>query len=402
MNKDTKAMRVRLAAVIVVFALTLTLARVSLGAGAAVHTIMAYEAVGMVTDKQLQALLQENLSSLVIGAVLPDGGYASDSLYGEMSHWPPFHSAYFDHVESQCGRASAGRSAWRSERCQKLIAHMMGMIAHGVADESYDLLMDARSQYLDAVDSDSPLIARDLLVDKYALVDYGYALELFPTAVSPLEDLLQVFRDMGHNLTREELMNGQQTMIAAAALERLVTNVYSDIQDSAIYPWLRNNYRDQPGGVRFTAGALANLWTFYWKRLQGRHAPAMPTLFPGPGYALERSTRDPWGRIHFLSDRPLDKDSLIAHKAVAIGRNTIVLVADNAIVITDAHTGKEIQGELFYEEEGYMVSFTPWSWSSTSSTVYRVTARARLKDRWQQQVFPGGRSWLISVRGQGE
>ena len=363
-----------LSALLLTVSLTLPVAPHSQAAGSSVHIIMAREAVGHVEDERLRRLLEDNLDSLVIGAALPDGGYADNVAYGEAAHWPEFHLAYLRYVQSQC-RLTLG-----SERCQKLIAHMMGMIAHGFEDQCYDVLLDSLSARLDPPQPDSPFLARDLMVDKYAMIDYDYALDLFPVAVSPITDLYYVFASMGyHNVTEEQLMNGEQVMIAMAALERLITNPLSDIQDSEHYSWLRHNYQDQPGGVHFTAAALAKVWNFYWRRLQGQATPADLTPVPPPGGVLEPDRNDTRGRIHIVFDRP--------HRRAALS---------GSFYLHELDTGAWIS-KTFFDHDGYIVSFKPKE-PLTPGKRYRAYIAPDAKDFWGDAIVPEGLAWELSVR----
>ena len=78
----------------------LSVPRPARAAGVTTHAWMALEAVELVSDPALAALLEANLGQLEGGAQFPDSGYWNLQFnqpggdYGEESHWQRFFDAY--------------------------------------------------------------------------------------------------------------------------------------------------------------------------------------------------------------------------------------------------------------------------------------------------------------------
>ncbi|MTI14566.1 hypothetical protein [Sansalvadorimonas verongulae] len=345
-------------------------------AGYTFHIFTTSKAVDQVSDENLKKLLKDRPHDLRAGAALPDGGYVNGFYYSEISHWPDFHVAYFQYVQELC------QGQLDSELCEPLIAHMMGMIAHGFEDESYDTLMDRRSRkYKDtAIQSNTFLTGRDTLIDKYLLHDHMYLVDLIPIGVSPLDDLYKVFQGMGNtDVTYQHLAVGEQNILAGAVLKRVITNYWSDLQDSELYPWLRNNYETAPGGVEFTSAALAKLWNFYWDRLHQINRPAEPTIFPSDGGEIAVDEDDPWSEFHFLSDRPIDNESFIGeYDAIDLTTGGLVSL-------------------LIRRRNGYLISFVP-DMPLTPGHQYKIIISPGIRDYWGQAVLQSELSWTVTAK----
>ncbi|WP_062268446.1 Ig-like domain-containing protein [Endozoicomonas arenosclerae] len=355
--------------------ITLLLSFYSFGAVAAgniTHAIMTDEARKNVVPQALKDLLDDNKPYWIVGSVLPDGGYIHKFSYAEPAHWPAFHVPYFKHIFALCqGQLDA-------PRCEQLIAHFLGMVAHGFEDESYDILMDNRSQLVDPPEGDSLLEKRDTMIDKYSVWDYNRAFHLLPTAVSPLDDVFQVFTEMRtRNVEMSHLQVGEATMITAASLQRNIVDFFTNYVDSQKYPWLRQSYITEAGGVEYTGRALANLWEFYWEKLNGRSKAPDVTVYPPDDGFLNPNRHDPWGRFTFLSDRPLQSYSLWSGFYV------------------EDDQGQRVSGNVRVRD-GYVVTFNP-SVSLVEGQRYRAVLSTRIKDYWGNPIFPEDFHWEVVV-----
>ncbi len=95
-----------------VAALALALAPQAGASGVTTHSWMATDAIALVDDPQLRALLEAHVDQVSAGAHFPDSGYANsaadppiDTTYGEEAHWPRFSYAYLDQIrdDPDCG-----------------------------------------------------------------------------------------------------------------------------------------------------------------------------------------------------------------------------------------------------------------------------------------------------------
>ena len=354
----------------------LLLSVLSFGANAAgniTHAIMTDEARRNVVLEDLISLLDGHKQYWLIGSALPDGGYIHNYSYAEPAHWPAFHVPYFKHINALC------QGQLETTRCEQLIAHFLGMVAHGFEDESYDILMNDRSELVDPPEVHSLLEGRDTMIDKYSVWDYNRAFHLMPSAVSPLDDVFQVFGAMRtRNVELSHLQIGEATMISAASLQRNIVDFFTNYVDSQKYPWLRKSYITEAGGVEFTGRALANLWEFYWEKFHGRIKTADVTVYPPNDGLIKSNRHDPWGRLTFLSDRPLQSSSLWSN-----------------FYLEDISRNQKVPGSVRVRN-GYVVTFNPRV-SLIAGQRYRATLTTGIKDYWGNPVFSENFQWEVVV-----
>ena len=281
---------------------SLCLVAKAFSAGHSVHIQMSKKAVELVSDPALRSILQEYQAQWVIGSGLPDGGYLNGYPYAEISHWSKFHRSYFSRVQKICPPEKL-----QLAECKKLVSHFMGMVAHGVEDEIYDNLLMSLSDQVDGRGGDHLATSKDTIVDKYALYDYQGAYDVHPTAVSPLDVVYQALKSMPKSrVQRSHLEEGQGNIVAAAVLERQLVNPFSNLMDSRLYPWLRQNYRDGIGGINYTGTMVARVWDYYWAKFKG-HDQIEPqfSVYPEPGGIIGLNSSIGRGRFMFIADRPL-------------------------------------------------------------------------------------------------
>lgn len=338
------------------------------GAGNTLHIMMSERAIGYVQSADLRNLLNANKSQWVMGTALPDGGYANGDPYAETAHWPPFHQAYFDQVKSRCGASTAGS-------CGALIAHFMGMAAHGIEDEVYDLLFLDRSNWLEGAGGDG-LSSKDYIVDVYALWDNDRS-SFIPSAVSPLDDVYAAFQRMGAtNVSRDSISKGEDTMIAAAIGERAsYWATYLATKDS--YPWMRRYYMQAPGAVDYTAKTVAKLWDYYWARLRDQNPPANLTAFVPQDAALELNPSDSWSRFTVIADRPIKGDTATNNNFYVVDQN-----------------GNRISGYTSTRSDSYVMRFMP-SQALSPGAKYTAVVTSAVRDRSGNALTPDGYSWTV-------
>jgi hypothetical protein len=92
----------------------------------------------LVTDPALQ-------QALINGAMFPDGGYPLGDPYAAIAHWEPFQNGYRDWIIAEFEMPWTGEAATH-------VAFLLGMAAHGMADQLYDSLFMERSRQEDTED----------------------------------------------------------------------------------------------------------------------------------------------------------------------------------------------------------------------------------------------------------
>ena len=110
---------------------------VALASGQFTHVWMTRHALDHLPEGELKELLTspEVTEVLINGTMFPDGGYAVNDDYGEIAHWEPIQNSYRDWI------AEEYQTPYTKE-AQQHIAFMMGMAAHGMADQVFDALSD--------------------------------------------------------------------------------------------------------------------------------------------------------------------------------------------------------------------------------------------------------------------
>ena len=350
-------------------------------AGHSLHIQMSKKAVGLVSDSKLKQLLNDNKSKWVIGSCLPDGGYAKGYAYSEEAHWPTFHRSYFNHIKSKCPA-----SKLEDADCQGLVAHFMGMAAHGIEDEVYDALLFSYSDKMDGQEDPSRLNAKDTLVDKYTIWDFKYAYDVMPTAVSPTEDVYQALVPLlgKDEVQIDHIEVGQEIMIAAGSLERQTVNVFTEYADRKKYPWLRANYQSAPGGLNYSAATVAKLWNYYWNKFNDKtDIPADVTIYPKDNgkVGLDRSVGR--GQFYLISDHPL---------------HNYTIYDDTFFVeeLKDDGSWQRISTTHTFDRRGYICGLKP-SRKLTEGRQYRATLTTGVKDRDNNSLVKQNLVWTVTA-----
>ena len=264
-------------------------------AGETTHAWMAQRAIRYVSDPQLKALLNVHVLELQSGAAYPDtgywvDGYVPDSVskdFGEESHWEPFVNDYVAHVRSKklCGALTNPLAL-----CAGLVAHLMGVAAHGMGDEVWDWLFeprvtdfgeDAGHNFFAPGNPGAPLDSSRLptgnpLDDVSSSIEYAmdevaisaHGRWLVPnTSPPPVSDLVAVYRRRHGKVGSEHILAGHAVSAAAMALERAVAPEEGPrIQDKDM-PRSAAAFVTAPGGVDFSARAIAGYYDALWRKL---------------------------------------------------------------------------------------------------------------------------------------
>jgi len=283
------------------------------GAGVVTHGLMAERAVAHVASPELAALLRANRSSLLSGAAFPDGGYAAQgfpgSNYSEISHWQRFVDGYAAHVRAKQG---CGALAAPTGPCAALVAHLMGVAAHGMGDETWDWLFEPRvtdhhedpthpscatgGGQVNGLPPCSLIDNIEYAMDVVAIVDHA-RWEDTGLDPPPFDDLLAVYRSIGRpDVTREGLVAGHGALTFAAAGER--AGAAADSQRvRAQMPWSASHYTTEAGGIDWSARAIARYLDAVWVKLTGPAGSNPPlrlaAVHPAPGDLTVETTWQP-------------------------------------------------------------------------------------------------------------
>jgi hypothetical protein len=293
-------MRRAIAAAVVAVAVALAAAPAAAAAGETTHAFMAERAVDHLPDGPLKTLLRVHVLDVLGGAGYPDTGYwvengavpvrgleprPSDD-FGETSHWEPFVNAYVAHLRAR----DCGDLAQPAGPCAPLVAHLMGAAAHGMGDEVWDWLFEPRvtdhgedaahnffaegrpAHALDGNPLDEASSSIEYAMDEVAILDHHRWLSP-NTAPPPVADLVDVYARMGLSVTPEHILAGHSVSSGAMAAERAVAPVEAP-RIRMDMPWSSANFVTEPGGVDYTARAIAGYYEAVWRKLTEPDHPA--------------------------------------------------------------------------------------------------------------------------------
>lgn len=330
--------RIRHAALVAVLCLGVALhsSPASDAAGITTHGWMAIEAIDHVTNPQLRALLESHIEQVRAGASFPDVGYVGGNTYGEEAHWQRFVDAYLTLIENKPG---CGDLTDKDGPCADLVAHAFGVAAHGMGDETWDWLFEPYGPDLDEyyVHPDVPTAnegGAETQMDLVAIGRYGVPRPATP----PLPDaalLVQAFQNSG--MTGVDA--SQFSLVPSLPILWDVEKGWSDAHLAdveAAMPWMSANMVTAPGGVNFSAKAIAGYWSSMWGRLTGNpQATTVSVTYPAPGQTGVPDTG--WDRDSFQPGSSRGRGG-------ALNRITAVLTSSRPY--RDANGGGGVPQEL--------------------------------------------------------
>ncbi len=392
-------------------------------AGVTTHAWMAVEAIDLVDDPQLQALLEANITQVSSGAHFPDSGYANsrrgyEHTYGEEAHWPRFSYAYADQIRNDpsCGDLTAVDGP-----CAARIAHLMGAMAHGMGDEVWDWLFEPNApdhgeSYI------PPALAQyfgtggiELQMDMIAIADHGRpTLPHFPAWPAP-SGLLGVFHGIGRDdIVAQDLINGEDNIRFVRDGERALTRSFHDHMTENM-AWTSAHMISAPGGIRFAAVAIAAAYESLWGRLLGdQPATGVSITYPADGQV--EVPRRGWDRPSFQPGSSPDRGGA-RNRIVAVLSGSLPYRADvdspgnisselpeGAMTLTEAATGDPVALRAGYPR---IVPYNPEAGEHTidiqpdgnldACTEYRVDVTDALIDGAGEPVVPY--SWTFRTNG---
>ena len=375
-------------------------------AGVTTHQWLGVSAIDRVDVPALQALLQAHVGQVRSGAGFPDGGYIPGTGHGEEAHWQRFTDAYADIIRAKpsCGDLTAPNGP-----CAAEIAHLMGVLAHGMGDEVFDWLFEPSSPDLDEYYLPDSLSAfqdgggQELVMDLVAIGWYGQGGTGPLPPLPSVPDLLAAFTAAGHEgATAEHLDLGQQYL-----------NILDDVEEGwtpehlpnvlAEMPWMSHNLVDGPGGVDFAAEAIAGQWEAMWGRLLGDQPPTeVSVTYPADGE--RRIPAGGWARTYQPGSAP-GRGGARTRITAALTYSTPYVPASGgpgipSLLPEGAMTLTEVGGDPVAPMAGYpkivpytpdpgehLIDFQPAA-DLAPCTWYRVDVTAALIDAAGEPVIP--------------
>lgn len=287
-------------------------------AGVTTHAFMAEEAISHVADPELRGLLAANVDPILSGATYPDGGYASGGVpggaYGEISHWQRFVDAYVEQIRA---RGDCGELADPRGPCAPVVAHLLGVAAHGMGDEMWDWMFEPQMPdhgesprhplfrtglpgmaELETVPPGSFVNTSEYAMDIVALAEHG-RLGKLPAYQPPVADLLAAYRAIGRSDVTEPGIRAGQALITAAQVGERSGLAAEYPRVKRTMPWSAAHMTTAHGGVGHVARAVAVYYESLWRTLRGRPAPLrVAGIAPGRGqrdvpYVWQPARTDP-------------------------------------------------------------------------------------------------------------
>ena len=324
--------------------LALPLAPRAEASGIITHSWMAAEAIPLVDDPGLRALLRAHAADVEGGAHFPDSGYAAgvvgvENDYGEEAHWPRWHESLARQIanDPECPNLSAADGP-----CARRIALLFGSVAHGMGDQVWDWLFEPNGP--DQGESYVPPALADqfstggleMQMDLVAIGDHDRrTTPEIPDWPNPTR-LAGSFARIGRNdVSVGDMDLGHTAISVARNAERTLTQRYrADIVRNM--PWTSSHLVTAPGGIRFAARAIAAAWDNLWARMHDEQpATTVSTTHPADGQT--RIPRTGWDRETFQPGSAPDRGG---------ARNRITAVLDDSLPFLPQSGPGDIDEEL--------------------------------------------------------
>ena len=347
-------MKMRIASLVLAVAALGLSAPAANAAGETTHAWMVDKAIAYLPAGPLKRLLRAQRLQALAGAAYPDTGYwvepgpfpmrpnarPSDD-FGETSHWERFIDAYVAHIRhSDCGDLTDPAGP-----CAPMIAHMLGAAGHGLGDELWDWLFEptmadhgedpARNFFaegrpagvLDGNPLDEASSSPEYAMDVVAVWRHG---QLLPPQLPPppVDDLVEVYADLGLDVTPEHILAGHAVGLSMISAEHAVAPEEGPRVEQDM-PWAASHFVTSPGGVNDVGHAIDGYFTALWHRLldDTPPAPQVTRRYPHPGtddvpitWLPARTSPGPYGggarnRIIFVLSNAVDPASVAPQNA---------------------------------------------------------------------------------------
>lgn len=335
----------------------------ALACGQSTHVWIGIEAVQHLPAGELRTLLEDptRFDHRVLGAMFPDGGYSPivKDAYGETAHWPPFQDTYLDWIRETWDPPYTGEAA-------EHVAFLLGLAAHGMADQIYDGVYLTRGILQDGAEGFGDV---DLASD-VAMVGLVGAQPIVED-VAPYETLDLVFDRYGQDADIGTMKRGVTSLFIA------VTAVGNSADDEAIqaerraqFPWTNSHLDDPlvPCSPACIQPAVAAYWQTLWDRLHDRFdVDARPVFWTVPADGA-------W-------DHPTDALSLDSQVSLAFARSVdLATFAEDQVVVTDAEGAEHpVSWRFYYGNRSNVLNVSPegdWAEGATYTLTVKAGAKA--------------------------
>lgn len=286
---------------------TLALAPAAAANGMLGHMYTSELAISHVKTTELKQLLLDHPDQYLNGSFLPDSGYAAGDGYGEIAHWSGFVQGYLTWIQQTYS------PPYDQGAAAEHVAVLLGAASHGMADESFDILLYDKAALLDG-DTNELDTGTDVWLVNDRTITYD------PPVVVDADALSQVFGNFtNHQVEPQVILDGMSKAKSAHVLvQKLLKPGHQRYRDQ--YPWASKAYLDPsvPGSYPFNARLIANYWEQIWRRLNSNVSvddSMIVGIDPAPAgadaeryLALDHTSIDGW--ITLFSGHGLEGSSL--------------------------------------------------------------------------------------------
>lgn len=261
----------RRAGVLALLTVVLALPAPARGNGNNAHIWISREAVRQLPDGSLRRLLERPALSdwLLSGTIFPDGGYVIGDDYGEIAHWEPFARVYSAFIaRSYPGSLERGEAA-------EQIAFLMGVISHGIADQTHDAMFMRAGRVEDAAGwSDDTFTGFDTCNDVF-LVEATQRFETVTTPRLPL-DVATLFRDELAHPVSQSTIELAESLLASDVIgwpQKVARGEDVPAREACHtrYPWSQRRLMQlaEPGSPPCEARIASAYMLALWDRVHG-------------------------------------------------------------------------------------------------------------------------------------
>ena len=310
------------------------------GNGQSTHCWISEQAIQILPEGELREIMADPRfeQQWRNGTMFPDGGYAVDDGYGEISHWEPFQIDYLNWIKANYSQP------WSLEAKQH-IAFLMGLGSHGLADQSFDAMYFRRAYQYDQNGNWSESL--DTATDVAFIAQTGA--QPTPDSWIPMDAMLEIFAQQNYDVSPDTIEQGQTLLgVAIFWVGNASQNEEILTTQQSYYPWATSNLlnTDYSGSPPIEADIVAAYWRILWSQLHDEELEEQ-VLYAYP----------PAGTYEY----PRDKDDIESNLSVvfAKGIDTSTLT-ENMFYVNDSDGfGHPIGIDVFYGSDSHVVNITP-------------------------------------------